>query len=85
MALVLIALMGLILFGFFLAALARVQGTLLGVVLQWTSLTILAAAFVLFVVSGRIAFAAVQALICLLMIWRHRVTVPPKRLRLPPP
>ena len=86
MALILIALIGLILFGFFLSALARVQGNLLVTVLQWTSLTVLGVAFVLFVVSGRIAYAAVEALIFLLMIWRHKATTSQKRrLLLPPP
>lgn len=75
MALFFIAFIGLSLFALFLMRLAQVPSSTLVAVLKWTSITILAVAFCLFVLSGRILYATILAVAVLCMVWRYKKRV----------
>jgi hypothetical protein len=72
LAIFFIAVIALGLFYFFLSALARVSSVLLVAVLQWTSLSLLLVAFVLFILSGRLIFATLLLGTVVLMGLRYR-------------
>lgn len=80
------AALGLLLFFLFLRQLSQVNTRLLSDVLKGTSATLLALAFILFILSGRVLFAALLlGLVALLLFsyrnaWRKKA--PPKLLQL---